>query len=94
MTLGLPLWLCTAAFAVNHLFSLRYNIEVDRAGHPNIGTLMFTPYLRILPMHLLIVVGLHLGTGLAGMLLFVLLKTAADAAMHLVEHARFKGGGD
>ncbi len=40
---------CTAAFALNHLWSYRYNRDLDRQGTPNIGTLMFTPYLRIVP---------------------------------------------
>lgn len=85
----LPVLICVAAFAVNHLYSLRYNIEVDRQGRPNIGTLMFTPYLRVVPMHLMLLFGLHLAPSGLGMLVFGLLKTAADAGMHLVEHARF-----
>jgi len=84
------LWACTAAFAVNHLWSYRYNRDLDRQGTPNIGTLMFTPYLRIVPMHLTIIFGgLFVHTG-AGLLLFGALKTAADVTMHVVEHARIK----
>ena len=84
------LWACTAAFAVNHFWSYRYNRDLDRQGTPNIGTLMFTPYLRIVPMHLTIIFGgLLVHTG-AGLLLFGALKTAADVAMHVVEHAQIK----
>jgi hypothetical protein len=42
---------CTVAFALNHLWSYRYNTQLARQGTPAIGTLMFTPYLRVLPMH-------------------------------------------
>ena len=54
---------------------------------PNLGTLMFYPYLRILPMHLLIAAG-HLlgGSQLAG---FIVLKTLADVGMQAVEDRLF-----
>jgi len=79
------LWGCGVAFALNHIYSYRYNREADQRGTPNIGTLMFTPYLRILPMHLTIVFGL-MATGGFGLVFFGTLKTAADVAMHAVEH--------
>lgn len=61
---------CAIAFALNHWWSYRYNHELDRQGLPNIGTLMFTPYLRIMPMHATIVLGaLFIRTG-AGLLFF------------------------
>ena len=85
-------WLCMAAFAANHLWSYRYNRELDRRGKPNIGTLMFTPYVRIVPMHVTILAGGFLGKGL---LLFGALKILADVGMHLIEHAalqRVRGG--
>ena len=81
----LHLWGCGLAFALNHIYSYRYNREADRQGTPNIGTLMFTPYLRILPMHLTIVFGL-MASGGVGIVLFATVKTAADVAMHAVEH--------
>jgi Family of unknown function (DUF6498) len=81
----LQLWGCGLAFALNHVYSYRYNREADRRGTPNIGTLMFTPYLRILPMHLTIVFGL-MATGGFGLVFFGTLKTAADVAMHAIEH--------
>ena len=83
--------LCTVAFAFNHMFSYRYHRDMDRAGTPNIGTLMFTPYIRIVPMHLTIVLGESLA-GTNNLLLFGLLKTAADAIMHVVEHKRLGHG--
>jgi len=81
-------WVCTTGFAANHFWSLRYNRDLDRQGTPNIGHLMFTPYIRIVPMHLTILTGgifAHAGAT-AGLLLFGALKTVADLAMHAVEH--------
>jgi hypothetical protein len=79
------LWICALAFAGNHVYSYRYNRDADRRGTPNIGTLMFTPYLRILPMHLTIVFGL-MSSSVFGLAFFGTLKTAADVVMHAVEH--------
>lgn len=87
--------LAAGAFAFHHFHSLAYNIEVDRRGCPNIGTLMFTPYLRIIPMHLTIIFGGAIGIQSSGaLLLFGLLKLGADVGMHLVEHATYQGGAD
>lgn len=83
---ALSLGLCTIVFAVNHLFSFRYNLERDLKGKPNIGTLMFFPYARILPMHLTIIFGGFLADWRGGLVLFLGLKTAADMIMHTVEH--------
>jgi hypothetical protein len=51
---------------------------------------MFTPYLRILPMHLTIVIGALFINSAAGMIMFGILKTLADLAMHLIEHAQLR----
>ncbi len=89
---GSPLGLlvCTAAFAINHYFSYRYHREVDASGTPNIGALMFTPYLRVVPMHLAIVFGAVM-LGSTGVLIFGVLKMVADVAMHRVEHRMLSG---
>ena len=74
-------------FAVNHYFSYLQNRELDRRGKPNIGTMLFLPYARIVPMHLLIVMGATLGGGSrTALTVFIVLKTLADAVMHVVEH--------
>ena len=78
--------LCGAAFAFNHIYSLRHNIAKDAAGRPNIGTLMFLPYARTVPMHVTICTGFLFHPGPYGLLFFGVLKTAADALMHTVEH--------
>lgn len=83
-------WVCIAAFALNHFWSYRYNHDMDRQGTPNIGTLMFTPYLRIMPMHLTFIFGgMFMHTG-GSLMLFGVLKTLADVGMHAVEHAQLK----
>lgn len=89
-SLDAAFWLCAAAFAVNHLWSYRYNRDLDRQGTPNIGTLMFTPYLRIVPMHITILVGGHFIDSAATLLLFGGLKTLADVGMHFAEHAQLQ----
>jgi len=76
-------------FLANHRHSYRANIAADARGKPNIATLMFLPYLRVLPMHLIIIVGgKALGTtDSSGLIvLFGLLKTCADVAMHFASH--------
>jgi hypothetical protein len=85
--LGSPLGYaaCTLIFAANHGYSLRHNLRRDAQGRPNIGTLMFLPYARIVPMHATILLG-GAFVGTAAFFLFGLLKTLADVAMHVVEH--------
>lgn len=80
-------WVCVAAFALNHLWSFHYNRQLDHQGAPNIGTLMMTPYVRIVPMHLTFIFG-----GITGgsLLLFGALKTVADVIMHVIEHGQLK----
>ena len=81
------LWVGVAAigFLYNHWQSFERFREADRQGRPNIGTLMFLPYLRVVPMHIAVIVGAALPWE-GAVLLFGLLKTAADCAMHVAEH--------
>lgn len=48
----------------------------------NLGVLFFLPYLRIVPMHLLILIPKFLS--ISGALLFLVLKTVADGLMYLL----------
>jgi len=74
-------------FFVNHWFSYRSNKDRDRRRVFNIGTVMFFPYLRILPMHLTIIFIAPFAFAGAGSLIFFLgLKTLADIGMHVMEH--------
>lgn len=74
------------AFAVNHLISYRANRERDESHSRNIGSLMFFPYIRIVPMHLIIMIAIPFSGQAAVLVFFLLLKTIADAAMHVFEH--------
>ena len=81
------LWVAAVSlvFALTHRASFRRNLENDRKGRPNIGTVMFLPYARVIPMHLTFIFGLAMGyTG--AVVLFGILKTLADVGMHWVEH--------
>jgi len=73
------------SFVITHRAAYRRIMAADEHSKPNIGGVMFLPYLRIVPMHLTIVLGLAAGHG-GGVLLFGTLKTAADALMHWIEH--------
>ena len=73
-----------------HGFSYRYNLNKDfKHKKPNLGTIMFYPYLRIIPMHLAIIFG-SMMVSTASLIFFMLLKTAADAGTHMVEHHLFR----
>lgn len=79
---------CILIFFANHLFSYLHNRKRDMNRKPNIGTIMFFPYARIIPMHLTIIFGSHCAENSRGTLvLFLGLKTLADLIMHIVEHA-------
>ena len=78
-------WLALAvSFLFSHRASHREHVAADLGGCPNLGTLMFMPYARVIPMHLTIIFGTQIGDG--AVWLFVLLKTGADVVMHKVEH--------
>jgi len=83
------LTLCVLVFLVNHYFSFTEYREQDAIRTPNIGNIMFFPYLRIVPMHLTIILGgAFSGAGTGMLLFFLILKTLADVVMHRIEHSR------
>jgi len=73
------------SFVITHRAAYRRIMAADERCKPNIGGVMFLPYLRIVPMHLTIILGIAAGHG-GGVLLFGALKTAADALMQWIEH--------
>jgi hypothetical protein len=88
---GMDLWATLAlvvTFAWGHANSYRRNRSVEDEVPVNLGTLMFLPYLRVIPMHLTILFGgiVFGGGGTWALLLFSALKTASDVAMHYAEH--------
>ncbi len=80
------------SFVFAHRRSHREHVEADLAGRPNLGALMFMPYLRVIPMHLVILFGAAKGGGVGTILLFTILKTLADIGMHKFEHRRLQKG--
>lgn len=72
-------------FWFSHRASHREHVAADLARRPNIGSLMFLPYARVIPMHLTIIGGAMLG-GSGAIWLFGILKLGADVIMHKVEH--------
>lgn len=71
-------------FFLNHLFSYFHNKITDEQKIQNIGKIMFSPYTRIIPMHLIIVFGAILGQ--STITVFLLLKTLVDLFMHIIKH--------
>jgi hypothetical protein len=72
-------------YFVNHLISYLINNPFERKQRQNIGTMFFKPYLRIIPMHLIIVAG-GLFFKTEGAVVLMLVKTAGDFVMHFLEH--------
>jgi len=89
-TIDASMYLVIGVFFVNHLFSFIYNQQKEVNKKPNIGKIMFFPYIRIIPMHLTIIFGgafmMTGGSTQAVLVLFLLLKTFADVIMHTIEH--------
>ena len=80
------LLLCILAFWFTHRYSYHYNRERDCVV-PNIGSLMFFPYARIIPMNLVILLGgQFVGGDRRALVLLLLFKTGVDIAMHVIEH--------
>lgn len=75
------------AFFIHHLFSYIQKTS-KQSDNINIGSLMFYPYLRIVPMHLIIITGAFLGA--FSLLFFLVLKTISDLLMHIVERSLLK----
>ena len=76
-------------FFVNHGLSFRTHVKADLEKRRNIGTLMFFPYARVLPMHITLVVGTTMwDDSTHSLLLFLGLKTIADLIMHGIEHKK------
>ena len=76
---------CGASFALSQRETWAVQHAADLRGRPNLGTLMFTPYLRIVPMHLAILAGANLGDGAALLAAFATLKTASDLLLDRID---------
>jgi hypothetical protein len=80
------LMLCVLAFWFTHRYSYHYNRERDR-DVPNITTLLFFPYARVVPMNVVLLLGArYVGGDVLALALLLIIKTAVDVAMHVIEH--------
>ena len=71
-------------FFLNHAFSFYQNRTIDQQKTQNIGILMFSPYARIIPMHLIIILGAIFAQ--FALIPFLILKTLTDLIMHIIKH--------
>lgn len=82
------IFLTALIFFINHLYSYYYNRPRDTKKQ-NIGSLLFYPYARIIPMHLVI----NFSSAFVDVLpFFLVLKTFADGIMHIIEHNVLRKG--
>ncbi len=78
------------AFWRAHAQAHQAHLAADAASRPHIAGMMGVPYLRVLPMHLTLLVGLALGGAFGAILLFMALKMVADLGMHHFEQTRLQ----
>jgi hypothetical protein len=91
------IWLSCGLFFANHFYS---HITYRRQGPKDAGYVneqFFTPYRRIIPMHLTIIFGcivifaleiFGITSTMPVLVLFLLLKTYSDISAHLIKHER------
>jgi hypothetical protein len=74
---------------LSFVFSQRATYAAQRAadlrGRPNLGHLMATPYLRIVPMHLAVLFGAQASDGAGMLIVFTALKTLSDIGLDMVD---------
>lgn len=71
-------------FFINHYLSFIKFKKETLNSKPNIGQLMFKPYVRIIPMHFTIIFGFFS----QGLIIFMILKTIADIISDKIEHIK------
>jgi Family of unknown function (DUF6498) len=77
-----------ATFFLESILNFRRQKEMEKTVAVNIGTLFFLPYLRIIPMHLMILLPAFLGWKPS--LLFLVLKTGADIISYFLYQHIFR----
>jgi len=78
------LFACGVSFVLSQQQTYAAQHAADLRGRPNLGTLMFTPYLRVVPMHIAIILG-SAASGAAMLCLFTGLKTASDLLLDMID---------
>ncbi|MFT4523177.1 MAG: hypothetical protein ACI8ZN_002129 [Bacteroidia bacterium] len=85
--LVLGIWISTA-------FSTVSDVRKDAERKGGNDGIMFLPYLRVFPMHILIIVGFNVGDGFPNrelaFLIFMGLKTLLDLILHVVVNATYR----
>ncbi len=76
---------CGVSFVLSQRNTYAMQHAADLRGTPNPGKLMFMPHVRILPMHLGIIFGSGLGSGVFSLVLFTALKTLSDIALDIFD---------
>ena len=77
-----------AVFLLDSILNFMRQKQMERTMTVNIGTLFFLPYLRIVPMHLMILGPAFLGWKPS--LIFLVLKMLADILSYLLYHRVFR----
>jgi Family of unknown function (DUF6498) len=77
---GFWIIVCGLSYVFAQRKTCEQQIAYDALAIPNLGKLMFLPYLRILPMHLTIIFGM-IGGSTFSILFFMVLKTIADVLL-------------
>lgn len=81
---GVLLLACGVSFVLSQRQTWAAQHAADLRGRPNLGALMFTPYLRVVPMHLAILLGAG-SSGASALVAFTALKTASDLALDWID---------
>lgn len=79
---------CLAIIAIEQVLEHRHQSLIDRQMCVSTGLLTVSPYLRLLPIHLIFIFGG--GKGVNPVVLFGFLKTISDMGMLLVNHHRLQ----
>ena len=83
-------WIGLAAFSLNLIIQFIQHKQLQQTTAANLSTMFFLPYLRIIPMHLMIILPAFFHVQAS--ILFLLLKTAADIIMYLITSPLHKVG--
>lgn len=78
----LPLCIFAAVFFLNHLFSFLYNYR-ELTDYGDAGLIFFSPYIRIVPMHLTVMLFVFFGELM--LVPFMIIKAAVDLFGHVVK---------
>lgn len=81
-------------FIIGYFIALPSEIRWAKKMQWNLGTLMFSPYLRVVPVHLLIVLGAFVTKEkipwVDPFLIFLILKIASDVGYHFITKHQIK----